>query len=388
LRILCVATKCPWPPRDGGRLVLSLTLQGFVDAGHDVAVVTPDDGTDPSPASIPPNLELLPVRVRPRGWIVAATRALREHRAATLTRHDHAAIRAIVAKRIARSTPDIVHAEQLQAMANCAPAAAAGIPIALRMQNVESNLWQQMTQTRFPRAFLRMESQRLRAGEYLALAQAATTIALTADDAQTLAELVRPEDRASIVCIEPAFPAQASPGATVVGDPALVLSGSTWWPNAQSRHWFLGQVWPLLHAELPGARLHVFGGNATRAPGIELHPAPAQSQMAFPRDAIAIVPLLAAGGIRMRILEAWSRGLPVVATSIAARGFDVVDGRELLLADSPEQFLDAVRRVHRDVMLRQSLADAGRAYLISHHDFARQTQKLLAHYARAIQSAR
>jgi hypothetical protein len=388
LRILCVATKCPWPPSDGGRLVLSLTLQGFVDAGHDVTVVTPDDGTDPPPASIPPNLELLRVRVRPHSWIAAAARALRQHRAATLTRHDHAAIRAIVATRIARWTPDIVHAEQLQAMANCAPAAAAGIPIALRMQNVESNLWRQMTPTRFPRAFLRVESQRLRAGENLALAQAATTIALTPDDAQTLAELVRPDDRARIVCIEPAFPAQASPGAAVGGDPALVLSGSTWWPNAQGRHWFLRQVWPLLRAGLPGARLHVFGGNVPHAPGIELHAAPAQSQIAFPRDAIAIVPLLAAGGIRMRILEGWSRGLPVVATSIAARGLNVVDGRELLLADSPEQYLDAVRRVHCDVALRQTLAQASRAYLVSHHDPALQTQKLLAHYAWAIQSAR
>jgi len=388
LRILCVATKCPWPPRDGGRLVLSLTLQCFVDAGHDVAVVVPDEAANPPPDSIPPNLELQRVRVRPRGWIAASARALWGRRAATLTRHDHAALRAVVAERIARWNPDIVHAEQLQAMANCAPAGAAGIPIALRMQNVESGLCEQAAQPVVLRALRRMESRHLRAGERLAVQRAATTIALTALDAHALAELARTEDRARIVCIEPPHPAQASPGAAVAGDPALVLSGSSWWPNAEGRHWFLRKVWPLLNAKLPGARLHVFGGDAPAGAGVELHAAPVQSQVAFPRAAIVIVPLLAAGGVRMRILEAWSRGLAVVATSIAARGLDVVDGRELMVADSPEQFLDAVRRVHSDVILRQTLADAGRAYLSRHHDPARQAQALLAHYARAIQSAR
>ena len=382
MRILCVATKCPWPPRDGGRLVLSLTLQGFIDAGHEVTVIVPDEAESLASAGVPGSLVLQPVRVRRRGWIEASLRALGDGRTATLVRHDQPALRQAVADCVAHWRPHVVHAEQLQSMTNCTPAAAAGVPIALRMQNVESALWEQLAASRFPAMFWRRQARRLRAAERTALAQAATTITLTAADADALASLGHTEDRTRIACIEPAFPATVPAGAAVAGDPALVLAGSGWWPNAQGQRWFLGEVWPLLRAELPQAQLHVFGGAArtTRA-GMQWHAAPAQSQTAFPQAAIAIVPLLAAGGIRMRILEAWARGLPVIATSIAVRGLDVVLGRELLVADSPQEFLDAVLRVRRDFALRQRLIDNGRAYLRRHHDPVRQTAMLLARYA-------
>jgi glycosyltransferase involved in cell wall biosynthesis len=67
--------------------------------------------------------------------------------------------------------------------------------------------------------------------------------------------------------------------------------------------------------------------------GVETHPAPADSREAFAPGAILVVPLRIASGIRMKILEAWARGLPVVATPEAAAGLEAEDGRELLLAE-------------------------------------------------------
>jgi hypothetical protein len=74
----------------------------------------------------------------------------------------------------------------------------------------------------------------------------------------------------------------------------------------------------------------------------------------------------------------------VIATSIAARGLHVVAGRELLIADSPQEFLDAALQLSGDLLLQRRLLDAGRAYLRQHHDPQRQTQALLARYASAI----
>ena len=356
--------------------MLALTLQGLLDAGHEVRVVAPAAESAP----VPENIVLHRIDSRRRSWFAASLHALREGRALTLVRHDQPALRRAVATCVAEWNPDIVHAEQLQAISNCAPAAAAGIPIVLRMQNVESAVWEQMAQRRFPAALLRTEARRLREGEQQALRQAARTVALTAMDAQALAT---PGVADRIACIEPAFPASEESGDAVAGDPALVLSGSGgWWPNAQGARWFFGAVWPSLHASLPAARLHVFGGDVrTRHAGIHWHAAPESSCTAFPRGAIAVVPLLAAAGIRMRILEAWARGLPVVATSVAARGLDIADGREALIADSPAQFAEAIQRVSSDPETRQRLIDAGRAYLRRHHDPARQTQALAALYA-------
>jgi hypothetical protein len=273
----------------------------------------------------------------------------------------------------------VVHAEQLHAFANCTPAIDARIALVLRMQNVESALRAQQARLRRAARFaLGVEAARLRADEADAIARATRTIALTGDDAATLRAA---HPGAAVVTIEPAFPARLPPAAPLEGEPAVALAGSTgWWPNADGERWLLREAWPLVAARLPGAMLHRFGGVAGTHAHARRHAAPADSRDAFPADAIAAVPLRAGSGIRMRILEAWARGLPVVATPAAARGLAVADGRELLVAESPERFAEAIARIHHDHALRDALVAGGREHLQRHHDGARQTRALLDVY--------
>ena len=78
------------------------------------------------------------------------------------------------------------------------------------------------------------------------------------------------------------------------------------------------------------------------------------------RGAVAVVPLLAGSGTRVKILEAWAAGTPVVSTRIGAEGLPGRDGEHYLLADSPGDLLAAVRRVLGDEGLSHRLRTAGR----------------------------
>lgn len=378
MRILVVATKSPWPPRDGGRLALWLTLQGLAEAGHAVALVAPIEPTeerDAALAALRGVCEPTLVPVARRSWPAATLEAVRSGRALTVTRHRHRAMDAAVAQCIANWRPQVLHAEQLQAFANCGAAQAAGIPVVLRMQNVESSLWQQVGRARWRSRALLLEAQRLRADERSAIASCARTIALTQRDADALRDLAAPRDRSRIVAIPPPFPVQLPAAPAATGAPALVLAGSAgWWPNRAGTQWFVDAVAPALREEIPTATLHIHGGERVARDGIVWHPAPADATNAFPAGAIAIVPLHIASGIRMRILDAWARGLPVIATSTAAAGLDVVSGRELLIADSPDAVVDAVRRLVSEPSLAARLVESGRAFLALHHD----TQKVTA----------
>jgi glycosyltransferase involved in cell wall biosynthesis len=100
--------------------------------------------------------------------------------------------------------------------------------------------------------------------------------------------------------------------------------------------------------------------------------------------AVLIVPLRVACGIRMRILEAWARGVPVVATPAAATGLKAQDGRELLLARDAAEFAAAVARLGADRAAADSFVAAGRRALVERHRPDRIASELAAVYSEAI----
>jgi polysaccharide biosynthesis protein PslH len=166
----------------------------------------------------------------------------------------------------------------------------------------------------------------------------------------------------------------------------VVLMGSGGWlPNRRGVEWFRAEAWPAIHRAWPEARLHVFGGIGPPAldQGIELHAAPADSRAAFPPGAVLVVPLALASGVRMKILEAWARGVAVVATPAAAAGLEAGDGRELLLAQGADGFVAALRRLHDEPGLRPALIAAGRDLLRRRHDPVNVAAALAGIYADA-----
>lgn len=382
VRILLVATKSPDPPCDGGRLALRETLRALAEAGHELVVVAPRNAGDDSPnAAQPASYRLQAIATRPRSVAVSLLHAVSGSRSLSVARHRQVELDDAVAQLVATWRPDVVHAEQLQAFANCASARARGIATVLRMQNVESDLRLQESRLR-SQPLLRVEARRLRADERRAMVNCARTIAISQDDAD---QLVRIAPTGAVETVAPPFPARLSAAPALDGDPALVLAGSAgWWPNADGERWLLRHVWPRLCARLPRAVLHIFGGDGSGATdGVRRHGAPLDSQSAFPEGAIALVPLRVSSGVRLRILEAWARGLPVVATPAAARGLHVASGRELMIAATATDFAEAVALLHFDGAVRARVVENGRAYLRLHHDPVRQAACLAVTYAAA-----
>jgi glycosyltransferase involved in cell wall biosynthesis len=161
----------------------------------------------------------------------------------------------------------------------------------------------------------------------------------------------------------------ASRGEALSGAPAVAVLGG-WLPNRDGAERFAREIWPHIHARCPGAVLHLFGASPRRRaiPSVVAHPAPADSGAVFAPGTILAVPLWIASGVRMKILEAWARGVPVVARPAAAAGLDAEDGRELLLAGDADGFARAIERLHQDRAFAAASVEAGRRHLREHHD--------------------
>ncbi len=383
MNILWVATKAPWPPVDGGRRLLFDTLRALAAAGHRLTLVAPIEGDESraaARAALEPFCRPHLVVTRHRPLVADALRAQLARRPLTLVRHALPAVRRRVGELLEGGDFDLVQAEQVQALDSAAPAAALGLPLVLRAQNVESDLWASSArESRWQRPLLALEARRLGLREGEAVRRCGATLALTGEDAERLGQLSGAGER--IHHVPAPFEVELPPAKPLPGEPAVVLFGSGGWrPNAAGAEWFVRRVWPRVLAARPGALLHAFGMRAAGA-GVRCHPAPADSRDAYPRGAVLAVPLRVASGVRIKILEAWARGLPVVATPEAARGLDATGGDHLLLARDAEEFATTIHRLAQDADLARRLIDHGRRRLHERHALPRIAERLETIYA-------
>jgi glycosyltransferase involved in cell wall biosynthesis len=146
-------------------------------------------------------------------------------------------------------------------------------------------------------------------------------------------------------------------------------------PNVDAACWLAGEVVPRLRSVAGQVELRIAGANpapavaALAASGIEVWADPADLAPHYDWADVALAPLRAGGGTRIKILEAFAARVPVVASRIGAEGLAVRDGRHLLLADDASGLAAACRRLHDDRPLARRLA--GNALALVRRRYAR-----------------
>jgi glycosyltransferase involved in cell wall biosynthesis len=95
---------------------------------------------------------------------------------------------------------------------------------------------------------------------------------------------------------------------------------------------------------------------------------------------VLVVPLRAGSGTRLKILEGFAAGRPVVSTSIGCEGLDVTAGRQLLVADEPDDFATAVARAATDAACADAMIREARALVRERYDVPAIQRGLRAHY--------
>ena len=138
-------------------------------------------------------------------------------------------------------------------------------------------------------------------------------------------------------------------------------------PNVAAVRFFRKRVWPELRVRWPGLVWRVIGKNpqAVRGvlsgdPRIELTGPVVDAVAELARAKAAIVPILSGSGTRVKIIEAWAAGVPVVSTPLGAEGLGARAGEHLLLADSAASFCEAVSALLAGPPLRDHIGRAGR----------------------------
>ena len=148
-------------------------------------------------------------------------------------------------------------------------------------------------------------------------------------------------------------------------------------PNVDAACWLADEIMPLVRERLPGVRLSLVGADAPPPvlalqgrPGIDLLGHVPDLEPLLDRSRISLAPLRFGAGIKGKINQSFSRGLPVVATPCAVEGMFLAPGQGALVGDTAQAFADAIVRLHGDEALWNRLRDSALANTREH--FSRQ----------------
>jgi len=226
--------------------------------------------------------------------------------------------------------------------------------IAYRPHNVENQIWDNLSQSSsriFIKNYYKILAKRILTYELSLINQYDFIIPISEEDARffRLSGNNKPE-----IVIPTGFEIETKP--EIKFNPlmaSLFFIGSLEWrPNQEAIQWFLKFCWIQLHQRFPELKWFIAGRNAPdklkrqfSLPGIVWLGEIENARQFIADKSIMIVPLHSGSGMRIKIIEAFLNGKPVVSTTLGARGTKTTDGENILLADLPNTFVEKISKL-------------------------------------------
>jgi sugar transferase (PEP-CTERM/EpsH1 system associated) len=168
-------------------------------------------------------------------------------------------------------------------------------------------------------------------------------------------------------------------------DPDLIsfIGRMDYYPNQEAMFRFCESTLPLIRQQRPNARLTIIGANPSAQikqlgtlPGVTVTGSVPDVRPFVTRSAVNVAPLRIARGTQNKILEAMAMGVPVVTSAVAARGVDAMPREHLVCATTPLEECEAIVALLGDPARRARIGEAGRARVLSHHDWRASMRRL------------
>jgi glycosyltransferase involved in cell wall biosynthesis len=374
--LLSVLPRPPHPTRDGLAIRNYQLLAALAREFRVRAFSLRDPSREYGGGEVPEGVEIEWVAQARRGWrrAMAAATSLpggppyseRLYRSAVLARR--------LTEETARDRPTWVVAHSY----HVAPAAlSSGGPVWIDFHNLDSEIWERTGRTASSgpeRLFSRIQAPRVRRLEGRLAAEATGLSCVSERDARVL--------RGAGAAVEPLVVPNGvdlsryrfrtdAPEREVV----FFVGDLSWPPNAEAVRWFGREIWPIIRKRRPRAVAEILGRGAPRdvarlgAADFVLAGEGDDTRPHWARAAVAVVPLLAGGGTRLKILEAAACGVPVVSTSVGAEGIGLAPEKDIRVRDGAEEFAAAVAQLLGDPAASGRQAVAARARVEASYDW-------------------
>lgn len=392
MKVLQLCNKPPYPSVDGGTLAMNSITQGLMAAGCEVRVLSMCSDKHPvledriddnyrqathfEAVHVDLGIHLLDAGV---SWLCGESYHVKRFVSPEFT----ARLREVLKE----EEFDVVHVESIF-LTPYLPLIRkySHAPVLLRAHNVEHLIWKRVAQSErnpFKRSYLKHLSLTLRAYECEHLNKYDGIMSITDKDAATFREM---GCRKPIVSIPFGITPEDVEQVEVEPNSLFHLGSMDWMPNQEGVRWFLDKVWPLVHAQLPQLTLYLAGRKMPeellnlQQDGVKVVGEVPDAMRFIASKQINVVPLLSGSGIRVKIIEAMSAGKVVISTTVGAEGIGYTDGENLLIADTPDQFLSQLKRCVENPEYCEQLGRNASRLIAQEYGTEGLTKRLLAFY--------
>lgn len=393
LRVLHIMNRVPWPVKDGGTLACYNLLKGLNDAGCEVTLAAMNTSKHfVKTGSLPDKFKRLAKihtsfvdnKVKPLAALLNLFGKDSYHISRFITKD----FEALLGDILAASTFDLVIFDNLFT----APyvdfiRSKTNAKLLLRQHNVEHKIWTTLadhTGNPVKKAYIRLLASRLEAFEKQSLNKFDGIIALTK------------QDKAGFEQMGCTKPIHVSPVGIEISNAVMKnkplprsvfhLGAMDWQPNQQAMKWFLDLVWPKVSANNSNAVFYMAGKKMPQefyryeSRNVKVVGEVEDATSFMQHNQVMVVPLFAGSGIRVKILEGMALGKAIVTTSLGVQGIEHDPGKNILVADTPDEFCQSVELLLNNAVLCETIGAEARKLAEREYDNKRLVEKLLLFY--------
>lgn len=222
--------------------------------------------------------------------------------------------------------------------------------IILRSHNIEHHIWNKLANGErnfLKKIYLKYLSRKLQNAEISAWRSVDATACISETDTIVTQAFCKSKP----VFLLPMGTQPKAPIQYELENSCYHIGSMDWLPNIEAMDWFIDEIWTKIHSELPQYHFHFAGRSMPHrftsaiSNHIYCHGEVESSESFMRSHGIMIVPLRSGSGIRVKILEAFAMGIPVIATELAVRGLPIQHQEHFLLANKPEEWISALKQL-------------------------------------------
>lgn len=403
MNILQICHKPPFPPVDGGCIAMNNITQGLLQKGHRVKVLAISTQKHPYKVDAIPKEYLNQTEaeityIDTNVTIGGALLQLLKNKSYHISRFYSSEFEKKIINTLTHSSFDIIHLESLFVTPYLdAIRKHTDSKIILRAHNVEYKIWQQNASTGINPLrvlYLKILAKQLKRYEVKLLNNYDGIATITLDDKQKYLELGCKIPIADIplgLDVD-----EYKQKKEIYKSPKQELSifhigAMDWLPNRQGIKWFFDNVWQELSNSHPELKCYVAGRKMPswlkqlKMNSVFVIEEVADAQEFMLSHGIMIVPLLSGGGLRVKIIEAMALGITVVSTATGASGIKCVHHKNILIANTPEEFINMIKWAISDTESASQIGSNAQKLASEYYDNEIITSKLLNFYHQILQ---